>query len=63
MLAALEAMRGEHDFRVNVVDIDTCPERLERYDQLVPVLFCDDEEICHYFLDTAKVREVLGRIR
>jgi hypothetical protein len=63
MLAALESLRGEHEFSVNVVDIDACPEKLEQYDQLVPVLLCDDEEICHYFLDTAKVREVLGRIR
>jgi hypothetical protein len=63
MLAALEALRGEHDFLITMVDIDDCPEKLDRYDELVPVLTLDDAEICHYFLDVAKVREVLAGFR
>jgi hypothetical protein len=63
MLAALEAMRGEFDFAVEVLDVDADPELVRRYDELVPVLALDDEVICHYFLDAAKVREVLGRFR
>lgn len=67
MLAALQAMRGEHAFSLDVVDVDMLPELRERYDKLVPVLVLNgsegDEEICHYFLDAAKVREVLGRFR
>ncbi|MEW6293936.1 MAG: glutaredoxin family protein [Pseudomonadota bacterium] len=63
MLAALETLRGEFDFAVEVVDIDACPGKLEQYDQLVPVLACADREICHYFLDPAKVREVLAGFR
>lgn len=64
MLAALQAMRGEHDFDVEVRNVDACSaELIDRYDQLVPVLALGDEEICHYFLDAAKVREVLGRFR
>lgn len=63
MLAALEALRGELHFEVEVVDLDVCPEKLEKYDQLIPVLTLGDAEICHYFLDAAKVREVLGRFR
>lgn len=67
MLAALEAMRGESGlppFAVDVFDVDTDPALEARYDELVPVL-ADDEgrELCHYFLDAAKVREYLGAIR
>jgi thioredoxin reductase (NADPH) len=63
MLAALDALRGEHDFEVEVRDVDADPAWVTRYDQLVPVLLLGDEELCHYFLDMAKVREVLGRFR
>jgi len=63
MLAALEALRGEFDFDVEIVDIDSCPQQLEKYDQRVPVLATGDIEICHYFLDAAKVREVLAGFR
>ncbi|MDP1653105.1 MAG: glutaredoxin family protein [Rhodocyclaceae bacterium] len=60
MLAALETLRGEFSFEVTVVDVDTDPVLEERYDELVPVLTLGDAEICHYFLDVAKVREVLA---
>jgi hypothetical protein len=63
MLAALESLRGEFSFAVEVVDIDACPAKLARYDQRVPVLTFNDEEICNYFFDSPKVREVLGRFR
>jgi thioredoxin reductase (NADPH) len=63
MLAALQALRGEHEFSVEVMDVDANPDWVVRYDQLVPVLVLGNEEICHYFLNTAKVREVLSRFR
>jgi hypothetical protein len=67
MLAALEALRGEHDFVVEVVDVDAHPDKVALYDELVPVLTLAENEgeveICHYFLDAAKVREVLSRFR
>jgi thioredoxin reductase (NADPH) len=63
MLAALEVLRGERAFEIEVVDLDCCQEKLEKYDQLVPVLTVGDIEICHYFLDVAKVREVLAGFR
>lgn len=62
MLAALEATRGEFDFAVEVVDVDTRPEWVERYDQLVPVLTLADREICHYFLDVERLRAVLREV-
>lgn len=63
MLAALETLRGEFDFDIESLDVDANPEWVKRFDELVPVLMLGDEEICHYFLDTAKVREVLSRFR
>lgn len=67
MLAALEALRSEPGvphFGIDVVDVDADPALEAKYDELVPVLV-DDEggELCHYFLDVAKVREYLGVIR
>jgi hypothetical protein len=66
MLAALEALRGEveaSDFLIEVLDVDSDPGLVEKYDELVPVLIADGEEICHYFLDVPKVREYLARFR
>ena len=67
MLAALEVMRGESGlsaFDLTVLDVDADPELEARYDEMVPVLVDGDgRELCHYFLDAAKVREYLGAIR
>lgn len=63
MLAALEATRVEHDFIVEVMDVDSRPEWVERYDELVPVLTLGDEEICHYFLDEERLRAALRQSR
>jgi hypothetical protein len=49
MLAALQGMRGEYAFEVEVVDVDMATELQERYGSLVPVLVLGNEEICHYF--------------
>lgn len=50
---------------VDVIDIDASgdPSLLARYDELVPVLYADlsRPELCHYFLDEAKVRAVLEK--
>ena len=60
MLQALQRFNGEYTFKVDVVDIDVDDVLLAKYDELVPVLVVRkgvDEvlEICHYFLDEAKV--------
>ena len=66
MLAALEALRGEPGvvfFDIDVVDVDADPALEAKYDELVPVLVDGEgRELCHYFLDTAKVREYLGAL-
>ena len=64
MLDALLRLRTpERPFTVNVIDIDQAgdPELLAKYDELVPVLFADlsQPELCHYFLDEARVLQLL----
>jgi hypothetical protein len=60
MLAALENLRGEFDFEVDVIDIDGDPGLEAKYNERVPVLKADGRELCHYFLDVATVREYLS---
>ena len=66
MLAALETLRGEPGvphFDIAVTDVDADPVLEEKYNELVPVLVdCEGRELCHYFLDAAKVREYLGAL-
>ena len=66
MLAALEALRSEPGmlhFDIEVLDVDADPALEAKYDELVPVLLDGEgRELCHYFLDAAKVREYLKRL-
>ncbi|SFD43742.1 glutaredoxin family protein [Massilia yuzhufengensis] len=59
LLQALLALQqpGER-FDVAVIDVDADPALVERFDELVPVLFGDPAgpELCHYFLDPAAAR-------
>jgi hypothetical protein len=68
MLEALRAFMAREGlaFGIDVVDIDAAagadPTLLERFDELVPVLYGDlaGPELCHYFLDEAALRRHLG---
>lgn len=67
MLAALENLRAEFDFSVEVIDVDADAALVERYDELVPVLVGQqdghqEQQLCHYFLDLSVVRDFLTRI-
>ena len=64
MLTALQALApAGQAFEVDVIDVDADPALVERFDELVPVLFgrLDEPELCHYFLDEAAVRRYLAR--
>ena len=65
MLQALQALSTEYTFAIEVVDVDADEGLVAQYDELVPVLVACKEgkeptQLCHYFLDEAKVRTFLG---
>lgn len=59
MLAALAGLLGDAAQQVEVIDIDEYPELVRRYGSRVPVLMIDDEMVCCYRLDEARVRSHL----
>lgn len=63
MEAALAPLAAEYNVAVVVVDVDADEALEARWGELVPVLLHRDEELCHYFLDAAKVRDYLSQIR
>ena len=63
MIAALEQLRGRHDFQVKVIDVDRHPELEEKWGEKVPVLLDGEREICHYFLDVEAVEARLARMK
>jgi len=63
IFAALAPLRSEFGFLLEVIDIDSDPVLERRFDTLVPVLMHAGTELCHYHLDTGKVRAYLAKIR
>ena len=63
MEQALMPLAKEIGFAVEVLDVDASADLEARYDQWVPVLLHEGSELCHYFLDEAKVRVYLSKIR
>lgn len=62
MESVLRSMLSDCRCELEVIDVDANPVLLERYDELVPVLLHDEKELCHYFIDDAKVRDLLREI-
>ena len=63
MAAALEPLRAEFGFAIEVVDVDGDPGLAGRYGERIPVLADGESELCHYFLDAAAVRAYLLKFR
>ena len=63
MELSLTPLAGEFGVSVAVVDVDTDPELEALYGERVPVLLHEGNELCHYFLEIAKVRDYLSKIR
>jgi hypothetical protein len=63
MLVALETLRGEFSFTIEVIDVDADSTLEVKYDELVPVLEAEGRELCRYFFNEAKVREYLRDFR
>jgi thiol-disulfide isomerase/thioredoxin len=65
MFDALQALRGEYAFTIETIDVDADEALVAQYDELVPVLAgarngAEMVQLCHYFLDEAKVRAFLA---
>jgi thioredoxin reductase (NADPH) len=63
MELALRPIVEEFGVELNILDVDEDPELEARYIEWVPVLVHEGVELCHYFLETAKVRDYLSKIR
>ena len=63
MLDALAPLLEEFGLAVDVVDVDTDAALEQRFCMLVPVLAHAGAELCHYRLDTDKVRAYFAKIR
>ncbi len=60
MRAGLLKLQAELGFSLAEVDVDSDPDLANRYGPLVPVLAMDGTEVCHYFLDEARLRACFG---
>jgi cytochrome c-type biogenesis protein CcmE len=61
MIAALERLQARLPFRFDIVDIDGDEELRLRYNEFVPVLIREGQEICHYHLDQGALVRFLGK--
>ena len=63
MELALRPLADEFGAEIDILDVDADPELEALYNERVPVLLHQDDELCHYFLEITKVRDYLGKIR
>jgi len=59
MLYTLREFAVDLNFSIQLIDIDTDPRLVERYNDLVPVLKIGSEDICHHFLDRQALLQAL----
>jgi len=61
MVAALRSYPASAGYPVEMIDVDSDPQLEAEFGDWVPVLFANDERLCHYHLDTLKVDEYLRK--
>ncbi len=62
MEQAVRPIADEFGVKLHLVDADSDPAMEARFGERVPVLLGGDLELCHYFIDVAKVRDYLSKI-
>lgn len=60
MKAGLMPLQAELGFHLREIEVGWDGALAERYGRLLPVLVLEGEEVCHYFLDEARLRAVIG---
>ena len=60
MERALHECAADLDFETRRVPIDNNTDLELAYGAKVPVLVCEDEEICHYFLDLQALKRAVA---
>jgi hypothetical protein len=61
MEAHLARLGAEGLFTLAIIDLEDHPELESRYGEWVPVLMAGANELCHYHLDEAALRDWLAR--
>jgi len=56
----LETMDLTQTGSITMVDIDKDPDLTRRFNDLVPVLFVNDTEVCRYKLNKKRLLRILG---
>lgn len=64
MLVALQDFHPQHQFAIEVIDVDADESLIAQYDELVPVLIASRDgaapvQLCHYFLNRTVVEGFL----
>lgn len=62
MIQEIQSLLKNSQFEISIVDVESDEELERRFGALVPILFGEEQEICHYFLDHAAVNAYLGNI-
>jgi hypothetical protein len=53
---------GQRGFRLQEIDIDADPDLCARYGLLIPVLCLGEQEICHFHLNPAALKQALNQL-
>ena len=62
MMDHLAILKDELDFEVTEIDINGNAELEQLYGLKVPVLMCQEQEICHYTLDVERFRGLVNQL-
>jgi hypothetical protein len=63
LLDDLAVLGRQHGFAIEVRDVDADPALRSRYHTRVPVVECEDEFVCEYFLDPEALLARLDQAR
>ena len=63
MVSDLNKLQAKLCFYLQLVDVDSSPNLVEKYGEFVPVLMGKNEEICHFHLDFKALDAYLVKIR